>query len=104
MIRRPPRSTLFPYTTLFRSTGVRVNLCVDDRLCLGGDTRPNRNRPADPTVDANPNRAGLQPNMPDEAFFAAAEAETELNEGGRIRWRAVLEGAYANRVGGQEIT
>src|SRR5436309_8909246 len=24
MIRRPPRSTLFPYTTLFRSTGVTV--------------------------------------------------------------------------------
>src|SRR3712207_7428934 len=24
MIRRPPRSTLFPYTTLFRSEGVRV--------------------------------------------------------------------------------
>src|SRR3712207_8524878 len=24
MIRRPPRSTLFPYTTLFRSKGVRV--------------------------------------------------------------------------------
>src|SRR3712207_8313320 len=23
MIRRPPRSTLFPYTTLFRSDGVR---------------------------------------------------------------------------------
>src|SRR3712207_7398056 len=23
MIRRPPRSTLFPYTTLFRSTGLR---------------------------------------------------------------------------------
>src|SRR2546422_5650431 len=27
MIRRPPRSTLFPYTTLFRSAGVeRINL------------------------------------------------------------------------------
>src|SRR5947199_9980570 len=25
MIRRPPRSTLFPYTTLFRSTKIRVN-------------------------------------------------------------------------------
>src|SRR5256885_16486329 len=25
MIRRPPRSTLFPYTTLFRSTPVSVN-------------------------------------------------------------------------------
>src|SRR2546427_5007537 len=24
MIRRPPRSTLFPYTTLFRSAGVRT--------------------------------------------------------------------------------
>src|SRR2546427_8026417 len=25
MIRRPPRSTLFPYTTLFRSTGTAKN-------------------------------------------------------------------------------
>src|SRR3712207_9513550 len=25
MIRRPPRSTLFPYTTLFRSQGARVH-------------------------------------------------------------------------------
>src|SRR6266511_1157838 len=24
MIRRPPRSTLFPYTTLFRSPGIRA--------------------------------------------------------------------------------
>src|SRR5574337_2165022 len=24
MIRRPPRSTLFPYTTLFRSTGKKI--------------------------------------------------------------------------------
>src|SRR2546425_12719157 len=28
MIRRPPRSTLFPYTTLFRSTGTPVVLVV----------------------------------------------------------------------------
>src|SRR3712207_6930928 len=33
MIRRPPRSTLFPYTTLFRS-----------RLALGGDPPPRRRR------------------------------------------------------------
>src|SRR2546429_1356421 len=26
MIRRPPRSTLFPYTTLFRSTGMPTEL------------------------------------------------------------------------------
>src|SRR3712207_8470503 len=33
MIRRPPRSTLFPYTTLFRSVEVRVD-----------DARPGRQR------------------------------------------------------------
>src|SRR5256885_10759849 len=44
MIRRPPRSTLFPYTTLFRSltillkyarvAGVCLDLLVDDELDL----------------------------------------------------------------------
>src|SRR5258708_25084379 len=29
MIRRPPRSTLFPYTTLFRSDLVRIGLMAD---------------------------------------------------------------------------
>src|SRR5260221_4259473 len=39
MIRRPPRSTLFPYTTLFRSPGsVRV---VEEQVDLGEvDRRP----------------------------------------------------------------
>src|SRR2546429_6246474 len=33
MIRRPPRSTLFPYTTLFRSASVDADLSgLDDRL------------------------------------------------------------------------
>src|SRR3712207_8870489 len=34
MIRRPPRSTLFPYTTLFRSL-VRVIVPVDQAWLLG---------------------------------------------------------------------
>src|SRR5256886_17193095 len=34
MIRRPPRSTLFPYTTLFRSL---CRLHVTHRLVLGAD-------------------------------------------------------------------
>src|SRR2546421_13081071 len=29
MIRRPPRSTLFPYTTLFRSILDRLRLCLE---------------------------------------------------------------------------
>src|SRR3712207_8228349 len=38
MIRRPPRSTLFPYTTLFRSghlLGARTHLGGDRRGCHG---------------------------------------------------------------------
>src|SRR3989475_13221001 len=31
MIRRPPRSTLFPYTTLFRSAGKADAFVADDR-------------------------------------------------------------------------
>src|SRR4051794_41189873 len=34
MIRRPPRSTLFPYTTLFRSVPVRH--CPDGKRGAGG--------------------------------------------------------------------
>src|SRR2546422_4398544 len=35
MIRRPPRSTLFPYTTLFRSRAA-VGTLVDDRVTAEG--------------------------------------------------------------------
>src|SRR5256885_9955842 len=45
MIRRPPRSTLFPYTTLFRSSifthsqNVIVTLYIDDMLILEKNLR-----------------------------------------------------------------
>src|SRR3712207_7871658 len=44
MIRRPPRSTLFPYTTLFRSRGrlaepSRARSSVDRALPSGGRSR-----------------------------------------------------------------
>src|SRR5437588_8959654 len=35
MIRRPPRSTLFPYTTLFRSWGARPVLVIAPLAVLG---------------------------------------------------------------------
>src|SRR5256885_11560665 len=41
MIRRPPRSTLFPYTTLFRSKGRDR----DDRLLLGVIRNEEMDRP-----------------------------------------------------------
>src|SRR5260370_30051395 len=36
MIRRPPRSTLFPYTTLFRSDRIRVLIADDHTTVLAG--------------------------------------------------------------------
>src|SRR4051812_49959715 len=39
MIRRPPRSTLFPYTTLFRSG--RAALCPSDTSRIGQGADPS---------------------------------------------------------------
>src|SRR3712207_8260566 len=45
MIRRPPRSTLFPYTTLFRSNW-RLNLTRDFASSISaGDTGPQERSP-----------------------------------------------------------
>src|SRR3712207_7207154 len=42
MIRRPPRSTLFPYTTLFRSEKAAVTMLGDDNVVgLGREFRHN---------------------------------------------------------------
>src|SRR3712207_9558610 len=35
MIRRPPRSTLFPYTTLFRSSDAQLGVERTERLPIG---------------------------------------------------------------------
>src|SRR3712207_8894929 len=45
MIRRPPRSTLFPYTTLFRSVTIGHTVA---------DTRTDRDTVADPHAGADP--------------------------------------------------
>src|SRR5437879_8809000 len=38
MIRRPPRSTLFPYTTLFRSHGTRHPRRIEKAFAGSGDS------------------------------------------------------------------
>src|SRR3712207_8201657 len=40
MIRRPPRSTLFPYTTLFRSSS--ASLPASSRLSIGSPSTPSK--------------------------------------------------------------
>src|SRR3712207_6938859 len=65
MIRRPPRSTLFPYTTLFRSERLDV---VDE-----GDHRPPR---AEMGGDALADRLGLA-----DVDHAAARVPEEVDAG-----------------------
>src|SRR3712207_8765487 len=57
MIRRPPRSTLFPYTTLFRSTQGRGMPRAEARP--GG--APRRGRTPDPAFPDLPNEDGRFP-------------------------------------------
>src|SRR5687767_15693625 len=51
MIRRPPRSTLFPYTTLFRSTVGGDRAAVELRDRLAGEPRLVCVGPGEPRVD-----------------------------------------------------
>src|SRR5207248_9440220 len=36
-IRRPPRPTLFPYTTLFRSSGAILDICIEHGGSITGE-------------------------------------------------------------------
>src|SRR3712207_8870865 len=47
MIRRPPRSTLFPYTTLFRSRLVPAILEIGDQVDVDGDAGDGAQRERD---------------------------------------------------------
>src|SRR2546430_12700541 len=44
MIRRPPRSTLFPYTTLFRSRAASCERCIQRSTPSSNDWAPSETR------------------------------------------------------------
>src|SRR3712207_7479243 len=72
MIRRPPRSTLFPYTTLFRSAGPGVG-------AAGGDRHP-RGHPLRVGAPARrAHRTGAD-DRPAGAVPAAARSEEHTSE------------------------
>src|SRR2546422_6206857 len=88
MIRRPPRSTLFPYTTLFRSHGA-VRRAADRRDCAarGQDRRDGDGRGEDAGRDpsAVPQRAGGPRRAP-----RSEEHTAELQSPPHIRCRLLL--------------
>src|SRR5260221_4662446 len=65
MIRRPPRSTLFPYTTLFRSSQIH----------------PYRFRPAAIAPQPPPITRNKEPSaLPSDKIFVAARSEEHTSE------------------------
>src|SRR2546429_3224119 len=74
MIRRPPRSTLFPYTTLFRSSGVTI-------------------RPSGPrsTRLAPPNTAGATLSRCPSSSLRSEEHTSELQSRLHLVCRLLLE-------------
>src|SRR3712207_8503412 len=92
MIRRPPRSTLFPYTTLFRSRS-------DTRLELHGAEVPQRGMQAlaivpnlDVLEDRHPGRGARRPVVAiDQLHLRSEEHTSELQSRQYLVCRLLLE-------------
>src|SRR3712207_849112 len=96
MIRRPPRSTLFPYTTLFRSCeGVRDEH-AGHRLPAGGG------RPAAPPLRVVERRgAGLRRGVGSTDVRGRRHGPVETADAGHRRWPD-REGLLSGLPAGQE--
>src|SRR3712207_7829343 len=81
MIRRPPRSTLFPYTTLFRSLGRR---CVTPHEDRAGQVEQRA-------------EVGLGPAMPEAVFGDQADARVQPSRDGLVDRKSTrLNSSHAN--------
>src|SRR3989442_6245129 len=86
MIRRPPRSTLFPYTTLFRSNTDAAGV-VDALISDGGMPASGRRRPPRPRRDRKSTRLNSSHVRISYAVFCLKKKN---NRNKRIRKSAVF--------------
>src|SRR2546422_2716668 len=88
MIRRPPRSTLFPYTTLFRSHGPRQQRPLPER----GRARAVEQPPgAEGRPEYQRDRDGHDPELRDSAQLRSEEHTSELQSRLHLVCRLLLE-------------
>src|SRR3712207_7641398 len=93
MIRRPPRSTLFPYTTLFRSSSPKTQR---DLPPLPGATRTapflgfSRSNPTNP-VSGFVRQPGPRPVTPETRRLRSEEHTSELQSRQYLVCRLLLE-------------
>lgn len=85
--------------------GVKLELCVVDDLCLGGNNLPDPAAPME-LATATPEGQVTDPgNFPGEAFYAHASAEVALAGGGTASAFGALEAAFATEdpIDGDQI-
>src|SRR3712207_8676184 len=85
MIRRPPRSTLFPYTTLFRSCGAGLTLRGHLPACAGlavGSTSCHRATPGGVELSRESGQVqrGVAVPVNDQATWFAGRSEEHTSE------------------------
>src|SRR3712207_7853895 len=87
MIRRPPRSTLFPYTTLFRSSGSARPRCPRP----GGRAATRRRASSTVSPLARGGGGGLRQLDPEPAAARSEEHTSELQSRQYLVCRLLLE-------------
>src|SRR2546425_11222749 len=92
MIRRPPRSTLFPYTTLFRS------LAAERPTCLVAIERPGRNHAGDYLSMRGESVAAWNPPLDALSMVPPRATTIGIGDGGNQIGRGVVL-ARLRRVG-----
>src|SRR3712207_7536272 len=92
MIRRPPRSTLFPYTTLFRSVLDRLDRvrALAGRLPAGALGLPGPPRDERDPVGHHEGRVEADPELPDQ-LRRSEEHTSELQSRQYLVCRLLLE-------------
>src|SRR2546429_3691311 len=107
MIRRPPRSTLFPYTTLFRSTGRDIEKRLIERQALNerGDlVKDTEDLPRDllVTLHPRPDADGVRAQAQRRAHrHRRAHAEFADFVAGRRHHSATARPAHDDRPAGE---
>src|SRR2546429_4786578 len=89
MIRRPPRSTLFPYTTLFRSAEGRKK--VELKMIVRVDEPRKHEEAVKVDTALPPGARQMQGELPDDSSARSEEHTSELQSRLHLVCRLLLE-------------
>src|SRR2546430_16597055 len=90
MIRRPPRSTLFPYTTLFRSRAWFNNLRIKRAWAAGQNRMIKRFRPVEQVFGVGNAHLGILATRAPEKIHLILPID--FGGGGKKDWKKAVRG------------